>query len=288
MQNDDVIWSVINNHHCSFKAKLSNSKVETFCKNEYNYNGLCTRTSCPLANSQYATVREEQGVCYLYIKTIERAHTPAKLWEKVKLDRNYSKALAQIDENLIYWPRHIKHKCKQRFTKITQYLIQMRKLRKKERPKLVSVKPKEEKVQRKREQKALIAARVEHAIEKELLDRLIQGDREVEDGIFNAQPGAFQRAVEQLQESESESDEEEMEEEEEEEEAEEEQEGEEEEEADEFVEDDSDIEDLMNEYEYEVEEEDENEEEMAMEEVQQKTTGKKTGRRGHINIQFDE
>jgi len=89
----------------------------------------------------------------------------------------------------------------------------------------VSVKPKEEKVQRKREQKALIAARVEHAIEKELLDRLIQvsasyrlglssmltcasqGDREVEDGIFNAQPGAFQRAVEQLQESESESDE---------------------------------------------------------------------------------
>jgi hypothetical protein len=38
----------------------------------------------------------------------------------------------------------------------------------------VGVKPKEERVQRKREHKALIAAKVEHAIEKELLDRLIQ------------------------------------------------------------------------------------------------------------------
>jgi hypothetical protein len=25
------------------------------------------------------------GICYLYIKTIERAHTPKKLWEKIKV-----------------------------------------------------------------------------------------------------------------------------------------------------------------------------------------------------------
>jgi protein MAK16 len=163
----------------------------------------------------------------------------------------------------------------------------MRKLRKKERPRLVGVKPKEERVQRKREHKALIAAKVEHAIEKELLDRLIQGDREMEDGIFNAQPGAFHKAVEQLQESESEEEEEEEYEDEDEEEG---------KEVDEFVEDDSDIEDLIDGYEYEMEHDDE-EEEMEMEEVQQKaTTGKgkalsqpkKTGGRGHLDIRFDD
>lgn len=154
---------------------------------------------------------------------------PSKLWERIKLSQNYATALTQIDERLIYWPKFLLHKCKQRLTRLTQVAITSRRLAKEEErmgEKLVGVKPKIVRREATRERKALAAAKLEKAIEKELVERLrsgAYGDKplNVEENIWKKvlrgleREGAAERDVDNDDEDEDE-DEEELEEEEEE------------------------------------------------------------------------
>jgi len=150
-----------------------------------------------LANSRYATVIEKKGACYLYMKTIERAHLPKQLWEKVKLPKNYSKALEVIDEHLEFWAKFQRHKCKQRLTKLHQMLIRSRKLKVSgmhTQEEMESINKRYEKRETKREAKALIAAKLETAIEKELLSRLQKGTYK---DIYNLEQTEFEKALDE-------------------------------------------------------------------------------------------
>lgn len=54
-----------------------------------------------LTNGFSCVVVVYSGVFYLYMKTIERAHMPKNLWERVKLPVNYEMALEMIDKHLV-------------------------------------------------------------------------------------------------------------------------------------------------------------------------------------------
>jgi protein MAK16 len=211
MQHDEMIWQVINHQFCSYKTTVGKalSDKTLFCRHPYSVTGLCNRTSCPLANSLYATIREEEGKVHLFIKTAERSHSPKNMWEKILLSRNYSKALSQLDEHLAFFPKVLMHRNKQRLTKIHQYLIRMRKIRLRElagrKAKLVRVQRKIDQRDERRERKALVAAKLEHAIEKELVERLAKGTY---GDIYNFPEAPYQKALTSMEENEEEEEEE--------------------------------------------------------------------------------
>ena len=157
-----------------------------------------------MANSRYATVRQhpEKDTLYLYVKTIERAHLPSKLWQKIKLSNNYSKALEQLDEQMIYWPKFLVHKCKQRLTRLVQVQIRSRRIAAEQErlgerlvPKMA---PKIRNRENARERKAETAAKLEKTIERELLKRLRSGNYgeqplNVSESIWKKVLGAMER-----------------------------------------------------------------------------------------------
>ncbi|KAK0951264.1 Protein MAK16, partial [Friedmanniomyces endolithicus] len=174
---------------------------------EHNVTGLCNRQSCPLANSRYATIRSDPATqrLYLYIKTTERAHLPSRWWEKIRLSGNYTKALQQVDERLIYWPKFLTHKCKQRLTRLTQVRVRAQRLAKEDErlgERLVSrLAPKVRRREETRERKAEAAAKIERAIERELVERLrsgAYGDRplNVEEGVWKRVMRGLERSAE--------------------------------------------------------------------------------------------
>ena len=137
-----------------FKGNIENFD-KLWCKVSKKQKGSSPSNQNSFISSRYGTVREEKGECYLFMKTVERAHLPSRLWEKIKLPRNYQKALEIIDEELKYWSVFQKHKCKQRLTKLHQMIIWRRRLKLNQMEKIEPIRWKFEKREANRERKAL-------------------------------------------------------------------------------------------------------------------------------------
>ena len=127
------------------------------------------------------------------MKTAERAHTPKELWESVKLDPSYNKALEQIDTELQYWPKFLVHKCKQRFTRLRQILVKRRKIKLEGSAEYRVVSHKAERREKTRLNKITKSAMIENHIRNGLLENL---KKEKYAGIYNINPREFDKILE--------------------------------------------------------------------------------------------
>ena len=169
---DELIWTIIGGKgFCSFKYKARNQNL---CRNEYNVTGFCSKQSCPISNSNYATIVGRNGEIFLYLKDATNTRFPDKLWKKFKLSRNFIKSFQEIDLILNLWPKFFVFKTKQKMTKLWQIFLRdkLRKVKKRsldiyQKTNILYYKTKESKLVRQ--------IKYQNLVEKQLLHRFNLG-----------------------------------------------------------------------------------------------------------------
>lgn len=196
-QPDDLIWQVLNDQFCSFKVKTRAPETNALCRNEYNLTGLCNRSSCPLANTDYATVRADGDKLVLFVKRPECQHEPRKMWERIMLsDSKTEKAKQMILAKLEGQTPFVRDKCLARYERLVEIRGKERQLAKHpdRAPVVEVIKSKHERKERSREMRALTVSRLEQAIEGELLKRLQSG---VYGDMYNLKQKEFEDVLEE-------------------------------------------------------------------------------------------
>ncbi|GIX62100.1 Mak16 protein [Babesia caballi] len=116
------------------------------------------------------------GSLFLCLKRAERCHTPREQWERLKLSMNLVESISQINEaTKVGISVGLTQKCKLRLKRWREVLRRMRREALTQKTKLAPVKKKTDRREAIRERKAEIAARLDNAIEQELLSRLSKG-----------------------------------------------------------------------------------------------------------------
>ncbi|KAG0440005.1 Protein mak16 [Dictyocoela muelleri] len=175
--SDENIWKMIggDKNYCTYKLKTDTISL---CKNKYNVTGICDRISCPLANSKYATIKEENGKIFALLKEPERNNTPSNRYEKIEIiDFN------QIDEILKYFNKDIIHRCKQRYVKLIKCLERKEIIDKEGVPEIIPKRKRQLRIERSRGKKEFMKLDIKKQVQEELIERMkigMYGDQLVE------------------------------------------------------------------------------------------------------------